>query len=158
MYSLPMMDAMYLLALAQVCGLGLPLAATGALQQGQASATTGPTLRLDCAGGPSAENSVADFMYFVPLISPEPVVATTDPKANHRVRVLSNTRRFKGATFQVTCDFEFSGNGYERNLFGCGYFLATRKALKNQVILHNVALGMVGKSGVIEARTRYPQV
>ena len=41
---------------------------------------------------------------------------------------------------------------------GCGYFLATRKALKNQVILHNVALGMVGKSGVIEARTRYPQV
>jgi hypothetical protein len=41
---------------------------------------------------------------------------------------------------------------------GYGYFLATRKALKNQVILHNVALGMVGKFGVIEARTRYPQV
>ena len=117
MYSFPMMDTMSLLALAQVCCLGLPLAAAGALQQGQAPAATGPTLRLDCAGGPSAENSMADFMYFVPLISPEPVVATTDPTANHRVRVLSNTRRFKGATFQVTCDFEFSGNGYERNVF-----------------------------------------
>jgi hypothetical protein len=117
MYSFPMMDATHLLALAQVWCLGLPLAATGALEQGHASATAGPTLRLDCASGPSAENSVADFMYFVPLISPEPVVAATDPKANHRVRVLSNTRRLKGATFQVTCDFEFSGDGHERNLF-----------------------------------------
>jgi len=56
-------------------------------------------------------------MYFVPLISPEPVVAITNPKADHRVRVLSASRRFKGRAFQVTCDFEFSGNGYERNVF-----------------------------------------
>jgi len=106
-----------LVALAQVCCLGLPLAATGAVPQGEAPAAAGPTLRLDCARGPSAENPVADFMYFVPLISLEPVVAATNPKGDHRMRVLSATRRIKGATFQVTCEFELSGNGYERNLF-----------------------------------------
>ena len=103
--------------MAQVCCLGVPPAAAGALQQGEAAAEAGPTLHLDCARGSSADNSVADFMYFVPLISPEPVVATTNPKGDHRVRVLSATRRFKGRTFQVTCEFEFLGSGYERHLF-----------------------------------------
>jgi hypothetical protein len=112
-----MMAKMCLPILAQVCCLGWPLAAPGALPQGQASAASGPTLRLDCTRGPSAENSVADFMYFVPLISPERVTATASPKAAHRVRMVSSTRRSKGATFQVTCEFEFSGSGYERNLF-----------------------------------------
>jgi hypothetical protein len=42
--------------------------------------------------------------------------------------------------------------------FGCGYFLATRKALKNQAILRNLAEEMVEKSGVIELKTAYPWV
>lgn len=100
-----------------IYALALPLAAGAALEQPPASVASGPTLLLDCARGPSAENSVADFMYFIPLISPEPVVATTNPTANHLVRVLSATRRSKGRRFQVTCEFELSGNGYERNLF-----------------------------------------
>jgi hypothetical protein len=36
--------------------------------------------------------------------------------------------------------------------------LATRKALKNQAILRNLAEEMVEKSGVIELKTAYPWV
>jgi hypothetical protein len=42
--------------------------------------------------------------------------------------------------------------------FGCGYFLATIKALKKQVILQNVAEAMSGKCRVIERKTRYPRL
>jgi len=134
MYSLSMMDTsvcarrpakgplnrkltIFLVGVARVCWLSWPVEAPGALEPGGVSAGTGPTLRLDCSHVPRADNSVADFMYFVPLISTEAVTATSSPKADHRVRMLSSTRRSKGATFQVTCEFEFTGNGYERNLF-----------------------------------------
>ena len=42
--------------------------------------------------------------------------------------------------------------------FGCGYFLATRKAAKNQVILGVAAAEMAGNSRVIEVREEYPLV
>src|SRR5438046_3845562 len=41
-------------------------------------------------------------------------------------------------------------------LNGCGYFLATRKAAKNQVILGVAAAEMAGNSRVIEVREEYP--
>jgi hypothetical protein len=44
------------------------------------------------------------------------------------------------------------------NSIGCGYFLATRKALRNQVIFSNVAAGMSGNSRVIEKSEEYPRV
>jgi hypothetical protein len=56
-------------------------------------------------------------MYFVPLISPEPVSAVDAPGQPHQVRVLSISRRSKGASFQVTCEFEFVGEGHHRNNF-----------------------------------------
>ena len=42
--------------------------------------------------------------------------------------------------------------------FGCGYFLATRKAAENQVILGVAAAEMAGNSRVIEVREEYPLV
>jgi len=45
-----------------------------------------------------------------------------------------------------------------RKLTGCGYFLATRKAAKNQVILGVAAAEMAGNSRVIEVREEYPLV
>jgi len=39
------------------------------------------------------------------------------------------------------------------NFFGCGYFLATRKALKNKAIVSVAARLMVGKCRVIEGKT-----
>ena len=41
---------------------------------------------------------------------------------------------------------------------GCGYFLATRKAAKNQVILGVATAEMAGNSRVIEVREEYPLV
>ncbi len=41
---------------------------------------------------------------------------------------------------------------------GCGYFLATRKAAKNQVILGVAAAEMAGNSRVIEENAEYPLV
>ena len=42
--------------------------------------------------------------------------------------------------------------------FGCGYFLATGKVLKNQAILHSIIAEMVEKSRVIEVEAAYPRV
>ena len=41
---------------------------------------------------------------------------------------------------------------------GCGYFLATMKPAKNQVILSNGAAAMTGNSRVIEVNEEYPRV
>jgi len=43
-------------------------------------------------------------------------------------------------------------------IVGCGYFLATRKAAKNQVILGAATAKMTGNSRVIEVREEYPPV
>jgi len=42
--------------------------------------------------------------------------------------------------------------------FGCGYFLATSKAAKNQVISSTGAATMTGNSRVIEESEEYPRV
>jgi hypothetical protein len=42
--------------------------------------------------------------------------------------------------------------------YGCGYFLATVKPPKNQVILNDRAPTMVAKWGVIGKREEYPRV
>jgi hypothetical protein len=56
-------------------------------------------------------------MYFVPLISPEPVFVITNAGNTHRTRVSSNTCRISGGTFADKCEFEFGGEGFLRNIF-----------------------------------------
>jgi hypothetical protein len=104
-----------LLALVQCCGVSR--AAAPALTAPSLPEAIGPTLRLDHEHGLAGDNTVADFMYFVALISPEPVVAEAQPGANHRVRVLSPTRRQREENFLVTCEFEFVGQGFQKNTF-----------------------------------------
>jgi len=77
----------------------------------------GPTLRLDYGRGESPGNPVAEFMYFVPLISPEPVSIVESPGNTQRARMVSATRSFTARSFLVTCEFEFIGEGNQRNLF-----------------------------------------
>jgi hypothetical protein len=62
-------------------------------------------------------NTVADFMYFVALISPEPVSILQSPGNTQRAHLVSASRRNTGNSFVVTCQFEFSGEGYQRNVF-----------------------------------------
>jgi hypothetical protein len=76
----------------------------------------GPTLRMDYARE-SAGNDVGAFMYFIPLISPEPVAAYSTPGATHQARVTSASRQQSETAFTTTCDFEFSGDGSQEDVF-----------------------------------------
>jgi hypothetical protein len=78
---------------------------------------TGPTISLDFNREPSAGNPVASFMYFVPLISPEPVSTATSPGSTQSARVLSVKRHATASSFVVTCEFEFTGAGSQQSIF-----------------------------------------
>jgi len=82
-----------------------------------AQADTGPTIRLDYGHGDDSGSAVAAFMYFVPLISPEPVTAVTSPGSTQQARVTSALRRQSGRSFTTTCDFEFHGDGSQQDIF-----------------------------------------
>jgi hypothetical protein len=77
----------------------------------------GPTLHLDYGHGESAGNPVAEFMYFVPLISQEPVSVVKSPGNTQCARMVSATRSFTARSFSVTCEFEFAGQGNQQNVF-----------------------------------------
>jgi hypothetical protein len=82
-----------------------------------ASKSAGPTLHLDYGRGESPGNTVAEFMYFVPLISLEPVSVVKSHGNTQHARMVSATRSFTARSFLVTCEFEFTGEGTERNVF-----------------------------------------
>ncbi len=84
------------------------------------NAATGPTISLDFNRDSSAGNPVASFMYFVPLISPEPVSTATSPGSTQNARVLSVKRHGSSNAFVVTCEFEFTGNGSQQSIFDLG--------------------------------------
>jgi len=97
---------------------GAPLVPpTGKSGASPAPESAGPTLRLDYGRGESPGNSVAEFMYFVPLISLEPVSVVKSPGNTQRARMVSATRSFTTSSFLVTCEFEFAGEGNQQNIF-----------------------------------------
>jgi hypothetical protein len=79
--------------------------------------SAGPTLHLDYGHGESSGNSVAEFMYFVPLISLEPVSVVKSPGNTQWARMVSATRSFTARSFLVTCEFEFVGEGTQQDIF-----------------------------------------
>lgn len=91
-------------------------AAFGAMTFG-ARAETGPTLLFDYGKGEALDNSVAKFMYFVPLVSPEPVSSFTNAGNTQRARINSPHTKISGKTFVTKCEFEFVGTGFQRNVF-----------------------------------------
>jgi hypothetical protein len=56
-------------------------------------------------------------MYFVPLISQEPVSVFKSPGNTQRARMVSARRSFTATSFLVTCEFDFAGEGSQQNLF-----------------------------------------
>jgi hypothetical protein len=80
------------------------------------NSATGPTIRLNYHSDKSSENPVASFMYFVPLISTEPVSSVTSPGNTQRARVLSAKRKGTRDSFAVTCDWEFAGDGSQQSV------------------------------------------
>jgi|SRR5579859_6065894 len=79
--------------------------------------STGPTLYLNPDPGQSSGNPVSEFMYFVPLISLEPVSVVKSPGNTQHARMVSATRSFSAGSFLVTCEFEFTGEGTQQNIF-----------------------------------------
>lgn len=115
----------------------------------QAQATTGPTLRL-AAPGSDVTIPLADFMYFVPLISPEPVSTLTSAGNRPAARMISASRHFAGAAFSAEAEFSFSGAGSEQNIIDL-----TRLIRRNEGRLKNGAtLEHVLKSIVVDGRGR----
>jgi hypothetical protein len=83
----------------------------------RAADTNGPTIQLRFGQEQAATNPVGDFMYFVPLISREPVSCLTSPGSTQSVRMISAKRRFTKHSFTVVCEVELTGDGWQRNVF-----------------------------------------
>jgi len=60
-------------------------------------------------------------MYFVPLISPEPLSIVTGPGSTQSARVTPATRRVSGNSFAAVCEIEFSGAGWQKSIFDLTY-------------------------------------
>ncbi len=92
-----------------------------------AAAPAGPTLRLDYGSNTVPANLVSEFMYFVPLISPEPVSIFTNSGNTQCARVISFHCQTNGETFQAVCEFEFTGQGFQQNQFDHARLIERRK-------------------------------
>lgn len=89
----------------------------GKVQIKPPSGPAGPTLHLDYGRSESAGNSIGEFMYFVPLISPEQVTMVVSTNNTQRARVVSFQQHVTADSFSATCEFEITGTGSQRNVF-----------------------------------------
>jgi hypothetical protein len=56
-------------------------------------------------------------MYFVPLISPDPISVSTNVGNTQSARVMSSHCETNGTIFHATCEFEILGQGLQQNVF-----------------------------------------
>jgi len=84
---------------------------------GFAADTNGPTIFLRYGNGKTAANPVAEFMYFVPLISPAPVASLVSPNGAQVVHLISMERHASGNSFTANCEMEVDGTGWQRSIF-----------------------------------------
>ena len=80
----------------------LLLAGGGDIVKAALTTPLGPTLHLDYGTGSLSPNPVANFMYFVALLSPEPVSLASSPGNSQRVRMRSLARRATWASSWVS--------------------------------------------------------
>jgi hypothetical protein len=102
--------------------LWLPLAAFAVLAGG-AETTNGPTIHLCDGARKPSPNSVADFMYFVPLISLQPVSSLASPGSTQSARIVSTKRHSSTRSFTATSEVEVTGDGWQRNIFDLDAFV-----------------------------------
>jgi hypothetical protein len=113
------------------------------------AADTGPTLHFDYGQGVIPPNPLNEFMYFVPLISPQPVRVFTSAGNTQCARVLSLHCQTNGTAFQATCEFELAGTGEERNVIDQAAILSGHEeSIKaGHVLTHQLASINVEGSG-----------
>ena len=81
------------------------------------AAPTGPTLQFNYGAGKPLDNPLHKFMYFVPLISPDPISLSANTGNTQCARVVGFNCQTNGAAFHAACKFEFIGEGLQRNVF-----------------------------------------
>jgi hypothetical protein len=85
---------------------------------------TGPTVYLDYEDQQQKDNSVASFMYFVPMISTVLVESDSSPQNSQKVKMISSRRTSNDKEFKIVCEFEIWGCGYHENFFDFGDIIA----------------------------------
>ncbi len=98
-----------MIALAGLC-MSLPLRSLMAVE-------VGPTLQLASEQGGESTNSTEAFMYFVPLISPEPLSIVTGPGSAQMTRLTPAMRKVSGNSFSAMCEINFTGAGWQKSIF-----------------------------------------
>ena len=86
------------------------LAAVTACSVRVVASDSGPVVALDYSG--QSRIPIADFLYFVPLISPEPVTVSESPTNTLQVRVLSVRQDVRPDRFQLNLAVDISGQGF----------------------------------------------
>ena len=81
------------------------------------AALTGPTVQFNSDNGKPTDNPLDKFMYFVPLISPDPIAVSTNAGNTQRARVTSSSCQTNGPAFHAVCQFEIVGEGSLQNVF-----------------------------------------
>lgn len=77
----------------------------------------GPTILLSYGGEEYKKNPLADFMYFVPLISPVSVTSETSKHNQQIGYVISSERKTTDDSFYASCEFRMMGEGSHINEF-----------------------------------------
>jgi len=104
-------------------GIAVILFAMTPLLEATAAAPTdspneeGPTIVLDYGSGKGRANSAADFMYFVPIVSPTLIECQTSNTNTQTARLISFRKKLTDDDFFVKCEFEMKGKGYHRNRY-----------------------------------------
>jgi hypothetical protein len=79
---------------------------------------SGPTITIGYSADDIKKNPVPAFMYFVPLISPVPVVRETSADNNEMGWVISYNKKENGSkTFYAACEFKMVGKGFHTVIF-----------------------------------------
>jgi hypothetical protein len=100
-----------LLIVGVFCGYGVAADANGP------DDVNGPTVVLFSEGGEYPENTLADFMYFVPLISPVPVSEIISADNGQKGHLISYGFSKTKSKFHVSCEFRMKGSGFFMNQF-----------------------------------------
>ncbi|HUR47149.1 MAG TPA: hypothetical protein VMZ27_14815 [Candidatus Saccharimonadales bacterium] len=114
------------------CSSAKPVRSQKALQPSVAGTNSslggGPTLRLDYGKTDATANPISVFMYFVPLISPEPVSITQNPGNTQSARVLPIKLEKSRDSFSLKCEFVITGTGMQENVFDLSRIIARNQA------------------------------
>ena len=79
--------------------------------------SSGPTVYLKDDSGEPPVNPISSLMYFVQLISPEPVNMSESVGNTQQSRILSVKHFVELGRFKATCQFEIIGKGTQQNIF-----------------------------------------